>query len=253
VLRHHTHGEDAHLEPDPAVYRSDIQRPSVPTLALLPASHLARFSLPRSAIAAAVAVVAAGGLWLALQLRASTTRFEAGLVFADDACQLSPGFAAAIGGPISNAECVQIERLARAEVAAAFEPFRLDVTNASRAFWVVSVRPFVPARSRTVGAAGASLAFGPLGGRGTVGLMALAGYAVRHAPHALPREALITALGRGVGRSVVHEFTHQIAGGQVDGDDPATYEYGSVDRAAQYYGTLHWGAAGERIRERLAR
>lgn len=222
------------------------------------ARHLARRlargrSLTRSGAAAAIALVAAGGLWLGLQARAASTRFEAGLVFADDACQLSPGFAGNVGGPITAAECAAIERLARAEVVAAFEGFRLEVTDSPRAFWVVSVRPFVPSRSRTLGAAGASLAFGPLGGRGTVGLMALAGYAARHAPEDLPRDALITAIGRGVGRSVVHEFTHQIAGGSIDGDDPSTYEYGSVDRASQYYGDMRWGAAGERIRSRLAR
>lgn len=85
-----------------------------------------------------------------------------------------------------------------------------------------------------------------------VGLMTLAGHAVRLAPEAITRDALIAAIGRGVGRSVVHELTHQIAGGAIDGNDPATYEYGSVDRAQQYYGTLTWGAVGERIHERLA-
>ena len=51
---------------------------------------------------------------------------------------------------------------------------------------------------------------------------------------------------------MVHELTHQIGGGSIDGDDPATYEFGSVDREGQYYGTLTWSAVGERIRERLA-
>jgi hypothetical protein len=130
---------------------------------------------------------------------------------------------------------------------------RVDVTTDPYAFWTVHVRAFVPSRARTLGAAGASLAFGPLGGRGTVGVMPLVGYAIRHAPHGSSRPALVTAIGLGVGRSVVHEFAHQIAGGAIDGSDPDTYEYGSVDRPSQYYGALHWGRTGERIRTRLAR
>jgi hypothetical protein len=219
-----------------------------------PASEpAARVRLTRSGMAAAVAVIAAGGLWLGLQARASSTEFEVGLVFTRDACALSPGVARSIGGPVTASECATIERLARAEVASAFAAVRLDVTASPSAFWTVHVQPFVPARSRTLGAAGASLAFGPLGGRGTVGLMPLVLHAVRHAPAGISRPALIHAIGLGVGRSAVHEFTHQVAGGAIDGSDPNTYEYGSVDRASQYYGTLHWGSAGERIRSRLAR
>lgn len=210
-----------------------------------------RFS--RSAVAAAVALIAAGCLWLALQARASSTSFEAGLVFTNDACDLSPGFALSLGGPLTPRECARVERIARDEVDAAFAALRLQVTASSSAFWTVHVRPFVPARSRTLGAAGASLAFGPLGGRGTVGMMPLAAQAMRHAPIGTSREQLVAAIGLGVGRSVVHEFAHQIAGGAVDSSDAATYEYASIDRPSQYYGTLHWGAAGSRIRLRLSR
>jgi hypothetical protein len=213
----------------------------------------AAWRLSPAGIAAAVALIAAGGLWLGLQARAASTRFEVGLIFAGRACELSPGVALGMGGPLTVNECATIERLARAEVASAFDAVRLDVTASRSAFWTVHVQSFVPARSRTVGAVGASLAFGPLGGRGTVGLMPLAGYAVRHAPPGTSRDALVAAIGIGVGRSAVHEFAHQIAGGAIDGSDPATYEYGSADRAEQYYGQLHWGSAGARIRSRLAR
>ncbi len=215
--------------------------------------HAARRRLPRSASAAVVAVFAAGGLWLGLQARAASTHFEAGLVFVDDACDLSPGFALRLGGPLTSGECARVERIARAEVATAFQAFRLDVTASPKAFWTVHVRPFVPARARTLGAAGASLAFGPLGGRGTVGVMPLVAQAVRHAPQGTSREALVAAIGLGVGRSIVHEFAHQIAGGAVDSRDASTYEFGSVDRPSQYYGSVQWGEAGDRIRSRLSR
>ncbi len=212
-----------------------------------------KLAVSRSGVTVVLAVIAASGMWLLLQGRASQTRFEAGVVFADDACRLSPGYAHSIGGPITDVECARIQRLARAEVAAAFADMRLDITSSPSAFWTVSVRAFIPARATTLGAAGASLAFGPLGGRGTVGLMTLTGYAVTHAPPDVTRDGLVTAIGRGVGRSVVHELAHQIAGGAIDGTDPNTYEYGSVDRASQYYGTLHWGEVGTRLTTRLAR
>jgi hypothetical protein len=198
-----------------------------------------------------LAIVAAGGLWTALQRRAASTRFAAGLVFVPGACDLSPGVARSLGGPLTPADCAVIERIARAEVAAAFAGLRVDVSADASAFWTVHVRAFVPSRTRMLGAAGASLAFGPLGGRGMVGLMPLAGHALRHAPPQASRDEIIAAIGRGVGRSVVHEFAHQIAGGAIDGSDPSTYEYGSVDRAAQYYGVLRWGPVGARVRERL--
>jgi hypothetical protein len=199
----------------------------------------------------ALALVAAGGLWALLQRRAASTRLVAGVVFVDGACDLSPGVARSLGGPLTPADCAEIERIARAEVVTAFEDLRIDVTADPYAFWTVHVRAFVPARSIMLGAAGASVAFGPLGGRGMVGLMALTAQALRHAPSDASRSDIVAAIGRGVGRSVVHEFAHQIVGGQIDSSDASTYEYGSVDRPDQYYGVLRWGPVGERVRARL--
>ena len=201
----------------------------------------------------ALALVAAGALWTTLQQRAASTRFQAGVVFVAGACDLSPGIAQVLGGPLTTTDCAIVERLARAEIADAFAGLRIDVTDDPAAFWTVHVRPFVPSRSRMIGAAGASLAFGPLGGRGMVGLMPLTAQALRHAPPGTSRAELLAAIGRGVGRSVVHELAHQIAGGAIDSSDELTYEYASVDRAAQYYGELRWGVAGQRVRQRLGR
>ena len=134
-------------------------------------------------------------------------------MFVAGACDLSPGVARTLGGPLTTADCASVERIARAEVAAAFAGLRIDVTADPAAFWTVHVRAFVPSRSRMVGAAGASLAFGPLGGRGMVGIMPLTAQALRHAPSDASRADIVAAIGRGVGRSVVHEFAHQIAGG----------------------------------------
>ena len=208
-------------------------------------------TLPLPVLVFALAVIAAAVLGTALQQRAAATRFQAGMVFVAGACDLSPGVAQLLGGPLTIAECAAVERIARTEVAAAFAGLRIDLTDKQDAFWTVYVRAFVPSRSRMLGAAGASLAFGPLGGRGMVGFMALTAGALRHAPPGTSRAEMLEAIGRGVGRSVVHELAHQIAGGAVDGSDELTYEYGSVDRRAQYYGVLRWGDAGERMRSRL--
>ena len=229
--------------------RAPLTRVRVSTVQLQ-ASELSSRRRPVPVLILALALVAAGGLWTTLQRRAASTRFEAGLVFVAGACDLSPGVARTLGGPLTGADCAAIERIARAEVVAAFAGLRLDVNADPAAFWTVHVRAFVPSRSRMVGAAGASLAFGPLGGRGMVGLMPLTAQALRYAPSDASRAESSPHRSR-VGRSVVHEFAHQIAGGQIDSTDASTYEYNSVDRPAQYYGALHWGDAGERVRSRL--
>ena len=56
------------------------------------------------------------------------------------------------------------------------------------------------------------------------------------------------AIGRGTGRAAVHEFAHQALGADnlrhIDNrTDEQSYEYGSADRAAQYYGELRWTTA----------
>ena len=202
----------------------------------------------RSLAALAFGVLAAAVLWLSLEGRAASTRFRAGIVFAPDACDLSPGIARTFGGPLTRADCAEVERIARDEIAAAFRGLRLDLTGDDRAFWTVHVIPFVPARTRMVGASGASVAFGPLGGRGIVGLTALVGHVLRHSPPDASRAEIIAALGRGVGRTVVHELAHQIAGGAIDSHDSDTYEYFSADHRSRYYGDVRWGRAGARLR-----
>jgi hypothetical protein len=201
--------------------------------------------------AALCALVATAALWAALESRAASARPRVGLVFHDEACELWPGMARQAGGALSPDECRAIARAVRAEVDQAFTGLRLDVTTDARAFWTVHVVPVIPAETRMLGAVGASVAMGPLGGRGMVGLLPLTVHALRYATPETSREELVAAIGRGVGRSVVHELAHQIAGGAIDGSDPATYEYGSADRGAQFYGTLRWGPVGDRLRERF--
>ena len=103
-----------------------------------------------------------------------------------------------------------------------------------------------------VSAAGASYALGPLGGGGFLNFTTLALKAVVYQPPGTSRDELVTAIGRGIGRSAVHEFTHLMLGADSrhSGDD-ATYEYESADRMSQYYGQLRWADARPLLERRL--
>jgi hypothetical protein len=101
--------------------------------------------------------------------------------------------------------------------------------------------------------AGESRTLGPLGGRGMVSFSVLATTAVYYAPPDATRTEIVSAIGRGIGRAAAHEFAHQIL---PDIDlhqvaDKESYEYGNADRAAQYYGTLHWAKARPAMARRL--
>ena len=75
-----------------------------------------------------------------------------------------------------------------------------------------------------------------------------------YAPPGSSRDQIVTAIGRGIGRSAVHEFTHLILGSRsVHSDDEGQYEYASADRASQYYGEVRWGPAHRLIAQRLGR
>jgi hypothetical protein len=67
------------------------------------------------------------------------------------------------------------------------------------------------------------------------------------------REVMIEAIGRGIGRAAVHEFTHQLLPTAPihDSTDVSSYEYQSATRREQYFGELHWDLARPLLQERL--
>ena len=67
------------------------------------------------------------------------------------------------------------------------------------------------------------------------------------------RRTIISGIGRGTGRSAAHEFAHQLLSGVPlhSGKDPNSYELRWADRAAQFYGPMHWEFAGPLLLERL--
>jgi hypothetical protein len=96
---------------------------------------------------------------------------------------------------------------------------------------------------------------GPLGGMSELSFDVLAASAIRFAPPAAPRAAIVDAIGRGIGRAAVHELAHQIVStASMDNQtDPDSYEYSSFSRASQYYGVLHWAGARTAIVEKIGK
>ena len=204
-----------------------------------------------------IAVVAATSLVSGLQLYASRAPISAGLTFADEVFTRSPLVARALGSPLDAGEAAAVKRAAREEVERAFDALRVRVVESPRAFWRVRVIPTVVLRRnrQSFSPSGASYGFGPLGGAGFVNFTALALNAIRYAPPGSSRAQIVRAIGRGIGRSAVHEFTHMMVP-EVPFDrdtDEYSYEHRNTARPAQYYGTLRWATAGPVLRQRFGR
>jgi hypothetical protein len=107
---------------------------------------------------------------------------------------------------------------------------------------------------KAVEVAGQSRGMSGFGGSGVVNFYLLANGAVAYAPADLTRSAIVDAIGRGVGRSAVHELTHQfLPRAAIDRSrDRASYEFYSAGRPEQFFGTLRWDMAGPLLRERFA-
>ena len=73
------------------------------------------------------------------------------------------------------------------------------------------------------------------------------------APEHATRAEVIEAVGRGVGRVAIHEFTHQLLPKQpVDSShDSRSFEGNSAAVVEGYYGELHWDIARPWLDARL--
>ena len=161
-----------------------------------------------------------------------------------------------LGDPISGTELAAIEALAHAEIATAFERFNVVVSGNRQARYHVRVvqRLFDQRfRSREVSIAGESRGAARLGGSGAVSFDFLAGSAMVYAPEDVDRAELIAAIGRGIGRSAVHEFAHQLLPSTPihDSRDRASYEFESAARMEQYFGDMRWAVAQPLLEDRL--
>jgi hypothetical protein len=156
-----------------------------------------------------------------------------------------------LGTPLTAADLLAIESDARRELQLAFEHTRLLFTGSPKPAFRVRVVP-QPEHGRSYPVAGESRAFGGIRGTGTVNFNVVALGALAYADRTSDRDALVHAIGRGVGRTAVHEFAHQLLGpAGMDGNaDPLTYEHGDL-RAEHFYAQLHWGPAAARLQQRI--
>jgi hypothetical protein len=199
-----------------------------------------------------MSALVAGGLTLGWHVVASPPReVEAGFWFEDVSFQ-----AARLGGPLTGDDLGRVRDVAVSELRAAFTGLRIRITANRRARYHVRViQELRDARAPwPVNVAGQSRGIAGFGGNGVVNFNLLASGAVAYAPPELDRPAIVDAIGRGVGRSAVHEFAHQfLPRAAIDRSrDRASYEFYSAGRAEQYFGRLRWDVAGPLLQERFA-
>src|SRR5215207_4665293 len=163
-------------------------------------------ALVRQTIVCVVFVVAAAVSWT-LAERAQPAVVEAGFWFDPVAFR-----SARLGGAMSDADRTVIEDVARAEVSLAFDGLPIRFSARRDATYRIRVVQAVydPRMRGRWGVAGASHAVPGLGGQGEVSFDFLAGGATANAPEAATRDEIVAAIGRGIGRTAVHEFTHQL-------------------------------------------
>ena len=198
--------------------------------------------LLRQSVVCAALTVAAGAVW-SLAGRSQPAGAEAGFWFERVTFR-----SARLGGAMTTADLAAIEDVARGELARAFAGLPIRVTARRAATYRVRVVQAVhdPRMRGRWGVAGASHAVPGLGGRGEVSFDFLAGGATAMAPEQATRAAIVAAIGRGIGRTAVHEFTHQLLPQAPihDSRDVRSYEFDSAARREQYFGEMHWDWRG---------
>ena len=204
-----------------------------------------------SVVAAALALLGVGAYWLRAALHAPKA-IELGIWFEEVTFD-----SARLGSPLTAAEIATVETVARAELHEAFNGLPISISNRRDARYTLRVAQQVKDLrfKREVGVAGQSRGIAGFGGSGSVSFDFLANGAMAWAPDDADRAALVAAIGRGIGRTAVHEFTHQILPRAPihDSRDDASYEYASAARRAQYYGAMHWDFARPLLAQRMTR
>ena len=157
-------------------------------------------------------------------------------------------------GALTPADLETIGAIARAEVTEAFSGLRFELSQRRDATYKVQVvqRLLDNRFRRHVEVAGQSLGIAGLGGQGAVSLSYLASSALAYAPADTTRAEMIEAIGRGVGRAAVHEFTHQLLPrASIHSANIRSYEYASAARPEQYFGDMNWDLALPLLQQRI--
>lgn len=187
--------------------------------------------------------------------RASRTVFDVGFWFEEFPFEVSEGATAVLGGPLTAPEIDAIKRISRDELTRAYSGLKLKFTDSPRAFWTVRVRgSFERRRGQRLPIAGETFLMGPLGGRSSVNFTEVVMAAIAHAPPGTTRQIFVEGIGRGIGRTAVHELAHAMLGvsGAMDNrSDASSYEYFTHNRPSQFYGELHWAHAWPVLVERV--
>lgn len=161
-----------------------------------------------------------------------------------------------LGGRITADDLRVVEGVARQELALAFRKFDIAITASRNVRYRVRVaqelygNPLV----RRYAVAGESRSLPLVGAFGAVNFTYFAAGAIVFAAEGISRPELLAAIGRGVGRGAVHEFAHQLVGGDLHATrDRGSYEYRAASRVEQYYGPMHWDVAGPLLRKQYTR
>ena len=163
---------------------------------------------------------------------------------------------ARLGSPLTQGEIEAVESVARAELADAFRGLPIVFTDRRDARYTIRVEQEVldPRFNRPVGVAGQSRGIAGFGGSGSVSFDFLANGAMSYAPDDADRATLVAAIGRGIGRTAVHEFTHQLLPRAPihSSRDDQSYEFQSAARPAQYFGPMRWDLARPMLQQTLS-
>ena len=200
-------------------------------------------------VVATLLLSATAAVWVAA-ISTRTRVFEVGFWFEPvtfESSRLSPG--------LTPAELAEIEAVARAELLKAFAGLRVVLSDRRDARYRINVvqNLFDPRVRRRMSIAGASRALAGFGGSGSVNFLLSASNAVAFAPPDIGRPEIVAAIGRGIGRTAVHELAHQFLP-SVPFDRSSnvrSYEYGIAARPEHYYGDLQWDVAWPLLQQRL--
>jgi len=160
-----------------------------------------------------------------------------------------------LGHALTPGELVTVESVARQELRHAFKELPITISDRRDARYTLRVVQDVRDLRfrRPVGVAGQSRGIAGFGGSGSVSFDFLANGAMAWAPDDADRAELVAAIGRGIGRTAVHEFIHQILPTAPihDSRDDESYEFASAARRAQYVGAMRWNLAWPLLTRKL--
>jgi len=202
-------------------------------------------------VIAIVLVAAAGVAFQRLSAVADQRPVEAGLSFAEVSFSSSR-----INGALTPADHHLIEAVALTEVEHAFRGLRFVIKRGPSRYHLRVAQAVLDRRvQREAGVAGQARGISGFGGSGEVSFSFMANAAMVYAGPEATRDELVKAIGRGIGRAAVHEFTHQLLPRAPihATKDVASYEYASAARPEQFFGDMHWDLARPLLEARLGR